>query len=100
MHLGNVIGEIFSTINHPIYDSRKLLIVDRIDPNGVATGEYLIAIDTVGAGVGQTVLIIDEGNSARQILAAENAPTRSVIVGIIDEITLNERWPGKATKSA
>jgi ethanolamine utilization protein EutN len=86
--LGRVVGSITSTINHPILDGRKLLIVDRITPERAASGGYLIAIDTVDAGVGDTVLMIDEGNSARQVLDAPNAPTRSVIVGVVDEIEI------------
>jgi len=89
MIIGRVIGEIYSTINHPILDHRKLLIVEKLTPQGSAQDDYLVAIDTVGAGVGQTVLVIDEGNSARQVLAAPNAPTRSIIVGIIDAIDVS-----------
>jgi len=85
-----VIGEIYSTINHPILDRRKLLIVEKLAPGGRPPEDYLVAIDAVDAGVGQTVLVIDEGNSARQVLSAPNAPTRSVIVGIIDAVDLAE----------
>jgi len=88
MILGRVVGAIYSTINHPIFDHRKLLVVDRIAPDRSPSGGYLIAIDVVDAGVGDTVLMIDEGNSARQVLDAPNAPTRSVVVGVVDEIQL------------
>ena len=88
MILGRVVGSITSTINHPIFDNRKLLIVDRIAPDRRPSGGYLIAIDVVDAGVGDTVLMIDEGNSARQVLDAPNAPTRSVIIGVVDEIQI------------
>jgi len=91
MILGRVVGEIYSTINHPIFDGRKLLVVDRIGPDRRPSGGYLIAIDVVDAGVGDTVLMIDEGNSARQVLDAPNAPTRSVIVGVVDAIQLGKR---------
>ena len=67
-----------------------MLIVDRIDPAGEPTGRYDIAVDVVQAGVGDLVLVMDEGNSARQIIGAENAPIRAVIVGIVDEISLTE----------
>ena len=90
MILGRIAGEIHSTINHPFYDGWKLLIVDRLRPDGAAIGESLIAIDRVGAGVGETVLVIDEGNSARQVFARENAPVRSVVVAIVDEIQIHE----------
>jgi ethanolamine utilization protein EutN len=90
MILGRVVGEIYSTINHPICEGRKLLVVDRIGPDGAPSGGYLIAIDQVDAGVGETVLMIDEGNSARQVLDAPNAPVRSVVVGIVDHIAISE----------
>ncbi len=86
MILGRVAGEITTTINHPAYDKRKMLIVDRLTPEGRPAGGYLIAVDTVGAGVGQQVLVLDEGNGARQILEWEDAPIRSVIVGIVDAV--------------
>jgi len=84
--IGRIIGEVTSTINHPAYDNRKQLIVDLLTSSGESSGDYLIALDLVGAGSGETVLILDEGNSARQILNMENAPIRSVIAGIIDQI--------------
>ena len=86
MILGKVAGEIYSTINHAVFDNQKILVVDKITPRGQATGDYIIAIDVVDAGVGDTVLMIDEGNSARQIMEAPNAPYRSVVVGVVDHI--------------
>ena len=68
MILGRVQGEVVATIKHDAYANRRMLLLDRIDPAGKELGGYLVAIDTVGAGVGQTVLVIDEGNSARQII--------------------------------
>lgn len=87
MILGRVSGEIHSTINHPFYDARKLLVVEKTDPEGTPTGGYVIAVDAVGAGVGERVLVLDEGNGARQVLASPDAPVRSVVVGIIDAVT-------------
>lgn len=86
MILGKVSGAIHSTINHKFYDNRKLLIVDKLDLEGKPTGAYLIAVDQVGAGAGETVLVIDEGNSARSIVKDDMAPLRSIIVGIIDQV--------------
>jgi microcompartment protein CcmK/EutM len=88
MILGTVRGNIVSTINHPYYTGKKLLVVEKEDPAG-KPGGYLIAIDGgVQAGVGDRVLVIDEGNSARQIVGDANAPLRSIIVGIIDHIDI------------
>jgi ethanolamine utilization protein EutN len=89
--IGRVTGEIHSTINHPFYDSKKLLVVEKTDAAGKPTGDYVIAVDVVGAGVGEPVLVLDEGNGARQVFASTDAPVRSVVVGIIDEIKLDPR---------
>lgn len=85
MILGKVCGQIYSTINHPFYDKKRLLVVDKLLPGGKSSGDYLIAIDSVGAGFDETVLVIDEGNSARQVVDDPVAPLRSIIVGIVDE---------------
>ena len=88
MILGRVCGAIHSTINHVFYDNKRLLIVDKLNLDGTVSGKYLIAIDTVDAGAGETVLIIDEGNSARQIISDSSAPVRSIIIGVVDQINL------------
>ncbi len=88
MKLGRVSGTVVSTICSPAYENRTLLICDLVDASGDATGDYLIAIDHVGAGAGEDVLILDEGNSARQILGWPDAPVRAVVVGIVDEMQL------------
>jgi len=84
MILARVTGRITSTIHHPDMEGRSLLVLDKIDPKGQPTGGYLIAVDTVGAGAGETVLVLDEGNGARQILGGADLPVRSVVVGILD----------------
>lgn len=86
MILGKVIGNITSTINHPFYDGKKLLLVEKIETDGKAQSGYLVAVDRAGAGAGETVLILDEGTGARQVLASADGPVRSVIVGVVDEI--------------
>jgi ethanolamine utilization protein EutN len=88
MILGKVCGSIHSTINHPFYENKRILVVDRLDLNQKPTGKYLIAIDSVDSGMGETVLMIDEGNSARQIVDDPNAPLRSIIIGVVDDVTV------------
>lgn len=88
MIIGKVCGTIFSTINHPFYSGKKLLLIDRLSPPEKKVSGYIIAIDAVGAGVGETVLVVDEGNSARQVVGNSKAPLRSVVVGIIDRIDI------------
>ncbi len=86
MILGTVRGSIVSTINDPFYTGKKMLVVEREDFDGRPSG-YLIAVDGgVNAGVGERVLVIDEGNSARQVVSDPKAPVRSIIVGIVDRV--------------
>ena len=86
MIIGTVRGDIVSTINHPFYTGKKLLVVEKEDFAG-KPGGYLVAIDGgVDAGVGERVLVIDEGNSARQIVKDDKAPLRSIIIGIVDRV--------------
>jgi microcompartment protein CcmK/EutM len=86
MKLARVVGTVVSTIKAPIFDERALLIVDLLEPDGRPGSGYLIAVDTVGAGAGETVLVIDEGSSARQIVGAPYGPLRTVVVGIVDHV--------------
>lgn len=94
MILGRVTGELVSTIRHPVCDGRRMVIVERLNAAGGEIGQYLVAFDAVDAGVGQTVLVIDEGNSARQIIGQANAPIRSIIIGIVDEVAVSNRPAG------
>jgi len=63
-----------------------MLVLDKLDAAGEPTGGYVIAIDTVGAGYGEKVIMLDEGNGARQILGVAGMPVRSVVVGIVDDV--------------
>jgi len=84
--VATVVGTVVSTINHPLFDGHRLLICDIETPEGslARTDAYTIAADLVDAGVGDTVLVLDEGSSARQLLDIETGPIRAVVVGIVD----------------
>ena len=88
MKVGRVAGTVVSTINDPIYDGKSLLVCDLLDADGRPDG-YTIAVDVVGAGPGETVLILDEGNSARQIFDIDTGAIRAVVVGIVDELVVD-----------
>lgn len=90
MILGQVQGTVVTTVQHPFYEGRTQLIVRYLRPDGSFDGDqYVVAIDLVGAGAGETVLVQDEGNSARLLVGAvPNGPVRSVIVGIVDDVAL------------
>lgn len=88
MKVGKVAGTVVSTVNIPLLDEHRLLLCDIHDVSGAASG-YTIAIDVVDAGVGETVLILDEGNSARQILGRDWGAIRAVVVGVVDELVID-----------
>jgi microcompartment protein CcmK/EutM len=89
--LGRVNGTVVSTVNHPLYDFRRLLMCDLLDADGEDTGDYLICVDAVDAGHGETVLILDEGNGARQVVGDPHGPIRAVVVGVVDELVVDGR---------
>ncbi len=86
MVLARVTGTVVSTMKLEVLKGYKILIVqplnDRLDP----AGKSLLAIDTVQAGTGDTVLVLDEGNSARMILGDPAAPVRTLVVGVVDAV--------------
>ena len=89
MILGRVVGTVVATRKDPRLVSNKLLVVRPIDPRGKADGNYLVAIDTVDAGVGETVLVVS-GSSARMASGLKDCPVDAAIVGIIDDIQIND----------
>jgi microcompartment protein CcmK/EutM len=85
MKVGLVVGTLTSTINHEFFDGQRLLICDLVDGDR-GSGDYLICTDLVDAGHGDSVLILDEGTSARQMHGVSSGPIRSVVVGIVDDV--------------
>ncbi|MBP5786901.1 MAG: EutN/CcmL family microcompartment protein [Kiritimatiellae bacterium] len=92
MILGRVVGAITSTINHPFYDGKKLMLVEKVGEDGKPLPGYLVAVDMADSGAGETVLVLDEGNGARQVLESKAGPVRSVIVGVVDDV-VKEKAP-------
>jgi len=88
MILAKVVGTVVTTISHPHYKGRRLLVVQPLMLEGEAEDEDFIAIDNTHAGIGDTVLINREGNGARQVLKNPDACIISVIVGIVDSVQL------------
>ena len=90
MFLARVIGKVTSTIKHEAYQGTKLMLVQPISPAGEDVDDSLLAVDTVGAGVGEKVIVLRQGVAAAQVLGIDRPPIRSVIVGIVDEVHLAE----------
>jgi len=89
MILGKIIGNVVSTIKAKGYESKIILIVRPIDPKGKPNGKSFLAIDSVQAGMGDVVFVVEEGTSAREAInEPESLTVKSVIVGIVDHIAV------------
>ena len=89
MLLAKVVGTVVATRKDPRLVSNKLMVVRGVDPRGKVEGNYLVAVDTVDAGVGETVLVVS-GSSARMASGLKDCPVDAAIVGIIDAIEVSE----------
>ncbi len=88
MILGKVTGTVVSTISHPHYKGRRLLVVQPLGGEGDKADDDFIALDSTHAGIGDTVLVNREGGGARQVLRNPDACVISVIVGIVDSTNI------------
>jgi ethanolamine utilization protein EutN len=86
MIIAKVVGTIVTTISHADYKHRKLLVVQPLCLNENDDSGDFVALDNSHAGIGDTVLVLNEGSGARQVLDNKNACVISVIVGIIDSV--------------
>ncbi len=88
MILGKVVGDVVSTMKHQDYEGYTMLVIQPVDHQGKKAGNVFLALDSVQAGIGDTVLVIDEGGSGRAILDAPDKRTvRTVVCGIVDEVS-------------
>ena len=87
MKICRVLAPVVSTIKHPAYDGQTLLAVRVLDDDLSDTPEELLAVDRVQAGEGDIVLVMQEGNGVRQLFGIPKLPIRSIIVGIVDEVS-------------
>ncbi len=86
MLAGRVIGTTTSTVKHPSMEGWKLLIVQPLRPDGVtADGDPQIAVEALGAGIGDKVIISSDGKGTRALLNSINSPVRWMVLGIVDE---------------
>ena len=86
MFLGRVIGSVVATQKEPCYAGKALLVVQPLSLDGEGQGDAMVAADSVGAGVGETVLVVVEGRSTAMAIDRKLAPANAAIVGIVDHI--------------
>lgn len=91
MFLAEVLGTVVAPVQIAVLDGEKLLLVRPVTPDGRRSGKTRIALDRAGAGVGDRVLVVDEGNSARGILGNPKAAVKTVILGVVDYVDCGER---------
>ena len=87
MLLAKVVGTVVATRKDPRLEGRKLLVLQPVDPAGKNQGNYVVAVDTVSAGVGQLVVAV-AGSSARMAEGCKDMPTDTSIVGIVDDVSV------------
>jgi ethanolamine utilization protein EutN len=86
MILGRVVGTVVATQKHEKYEGSKLLLVQPLDLGGADSGDEMIAVDGVGAGAGETVLVVQEGRSTSLAMGRDLSPANAAIIGIVDQI--------------
>ena len=90
MILGRVTGEVVATRKHPSHERRKILLVQPIHPDGSDRGDAILALDGVDAGIGDRVLVVQEGFAAMAAVNRPRSPIDMSIVGVVDSIDLHE----------
>ena len=90
MQIARVIGTVVSTQKHPKFEGAKLLLVQPISLDDTPRGAPLLAVDSVGAGVHEKVLIVLEGRAAGEALGRKAAPVDAAVIGIIDQVDIHE----------
>ena len=92
MILCRVLGNVVSSVQHPVYDGKIILVCQPVAGDGRSRqGTAFLAVDSVQAGEGDLVVVAREGNAARQVLGTSADPLHSVILGIVDEVRLDSR---------
>jgi ethanolamine utilization protein EutN len=82
---GRVIGSATATVKHPSMEGWKLLLIQPYGPDGrTPDGDPMLAVDALGAGIGEKVIISSDGKGTRELLGCENTPVRWSVIGIAD----------------
>lgn len=100
MQLARVIGTVVSTQKHRKFEGAKLLLVQPLTLEETPSGQALLAVDGVGAGVHEKVLIVLEGRAASDAIGRRGAPVDAAIVGIVDRVDLDELGGADGTRAA
>ena len=94
MYIARVVGDVVSTHRHENLGEKKLQLVRRLDLDGREEGAEVIALDVIGVGLGERVLIVQEGGAARALFNDKKIPVQAVIVGVVDHLDIVETERG------
>ncbi len=90
MFIARVVGDVVSTHRHENLGEKKLQLVRRLNLDGKEEGGEVIALDVIGVGVGERVLVVQEGGAARALFNDKRVPVQAVIVGVVDHLELSD----------
>ena len=96
MYLARVVGDVVATHRLEQLGGRKLLLVRRLDLDDKEEGTEIIALDVIGVGVGEKVLVVQEGNAARTLFRNDRIPAQAVVVGVVDRVDLDRTAGARA----
>jgi len=89
MYLARVVGDVVATHRLEQLGGRKLLLVRRLNLDDQEEGTEVVALDVIGVGVGEKVLVVQEGNAARTLFRNDRIPAQAVVVGVVDRVDLD-----------
>ena len=90
MQICRVVGTVVATQKHPKFEGSTLLLVQPLNIDDTPRGNALLAVDGVGAGVDEKVLVVLEGRAAGEALGKKGAPVDAAVIGIVDTVTVHE----------
>lgn len=96
MQIARVVGDLTATRKHPTHEGKKILLVQPLDLDGSDRGNPMVALDSVQAGIGDKVLLVQDGYAAFTAVGYKQAPIDAAVIGVIDEI---EVLPGLGPKA-
>jgi microcompartment protein CcmK/EutM len=96
VYIARVVGDVIATHRHANLGGHKLLLVRRLGLDGIEEGGEVIALDVIGVGIGERVLVVQEGNAARTLFKSDKIPAQAVIAGVVDSVDMGAGPTGAA----
>jgi ethanolamine utilization protein EutN len=93
MYIARVVGDVIATHRHEHLGGHKLLLVRRLGLDGAEEGAEVVALDVIGVGAGERVLVVQEGNAARSLFRSDRIPAQAVVVGVVDAVDVQPAEP-------